>query len=493
MKSRLLYICITFLLLLAGLFAQAAVKIAPDARFQYMDGNGDPCSGCKLYTYVAGSTTNQSTFTDSTGASANTNPIILNSNGYTPNGVWLTTGVNYKFVLHTAADVEVWSEDNINGVNDATISVSEWEPSGLTPTFVNTTQFTLTGDQTDEFHVNRRLQLIDSGGTDYGSITASAFTSLTTVTVALDGGGVLDSGLSSVSFSINSADNVSVPDLYKVRAENSSSGTNTVTLAVPALINNYVQGLEVTFKAGGTNTGATTININSLGAKTIKHRDGSAMVAGDITTGRMYTIAYDGTDFILTSGGEILVSQLQESITPRVLVGDSGAISSAATVDFDDVFTSTYDVYEIELIRVKPATDSTELLIRTGASGSTYDSGASDYSYSLIRLNAGTNTVAGSSSASNTHILTSFSSVGNATNEEGVSGTIKVFAPTASTYTQMLVDVLYKRAADGHVEVCRGVGERESAASAASIRFLMASGNITSGRIRVYGLTNGSL
>lgn len=202
-------------LLFTTFLLQGAVKIAPDSRLQYMDSNGDPCSGCLLYTYVAGSTTNQSTFTDSTGGVANSNPITLNGSGYTPNGLWLTEGQSYKFVLKTAADVTVWSEDNVDGVNDASLTIDEWLSTGLTPTFVSTTQFTLTGDQTTEFHVGRRLKTTDSGGDDYCTISTSAYTSLTTVTVACDSSGVLDSGLSIVSYGIASADNLSLPYVVK--------------------------------------------------------------------------------------------------------------------------------------------------------------------------------------------------------------------------------------------------------------------------------------
>jgi len=199
-----------FVFLILSLSANAAVKIAPDARQQYMDSNGDPCSGCLLYTYVSGSTANQATFTDSTGGSSNTNPIVLNGSGYTPSGLWLTEGLSYKFTLKTAADVTIWTEDNIDGVNDASLTIDEWISSGLAPTFVNTTSFTLVGDQTSVFHVGRRLKLTDSGGDDYCTISTTAFTSLTTVTVTCDASGVLDSGLSIVSYGIISAVNTSV-------------------------------------------------------------------------------------------------------------------------------------------------------------------------------------------------------------------------------------------------------------------------------------------
>src|SRR5690606_32337833 len=53
------------------------------------------------------------------------------------------------------------------------------------------------------------------------------------------------------------------------------------------------------FKAGYTNTGTCTMNVDSLGAKTIKNLDGTNLAAGAITAGGYYWIVYDGTNFIL--------------------------------------------------------------------------------------------------------------------------------------------------------------------------------------------------
>lgn len=77
----------------------------------------------------------------------------------------------------------------------------QWYAPGLAPTYVSTTSFTLVGNQTAAFRVGRRLKLIVTAGTIYGRITASVFTTLTTLTVVLDSG-ALDSGLSTVYLSV---------------------------------------------------------------------------------------------------------------------------------------------------------------------------------------------------------------------------------------------------------------------------------------------------
>lgn len=87
-------------------------KIAPYATPQFLDDDGNPLAGGKLYTYEAGTSTPKATYTDSTGNTANANPVVLDSNGRAD--IWLDTG-SYKFTLNTSADVLVKTVDNIVG------------------------------------------------------------------------------------------------------------------------------------------------------------------------------------------------------------------------------------------------------------------------------------------------------------------------------------------------------------------------------------------
>lgn len=194
-----------------------AVLLAPTSWLPTMDSNGDPLSGAKLFTYSAGSSTQQTTFTDSTGLVQQSNPIILGSDGTPADSVWITEGLTYKFVLAPSTDTDppaspIKTEDNISGINDTSVTIDQWVASGLTPTFVSTTEFTLIGDQTSDFHVGRRLKSSVSGGTAYSTITVSAYTSLTTITVTNDAT-VLDSGISAISYGLLTSVNPSIPKI----------------------------------------------------------------------------------------------------------------------------------------------------------------------------------------------------------------------------------------------------------------------------------------
>jgi hypothetical protein len=194
-----------------------AVKLSPfGPNPQWVDGNGDPAVGHKLFFHAAGSSTKQNTYTDSTGNTANANPIVLNALGQSDTAIWFTEGLDYKAVLAPPSDTDpptsaIWSRDDLSGINDASISVDQWVASGLTPTYVSATSFTLVGDQTTAFHVGRRLKSTVTAGTAYSTITASAYGALTTITVVNDSGSALDSGLSAVSYGLPTSDNTSIP------------------------------------------------------------------------------------------------------------------------------------------------------------------------------------------------------------------------------------------------------------------------------------------
>ena len=85
---------------------------------QFFDNSGNPLTGGKIYTYAAGTTTPQATYTSAGGTTAHSNPIILDAAGRVPSGeIWLTDGSQYKFLIKTSADVQIGSYDNIVGIN----------------------------------------------------------------------------------------------------------------------------------------------------------------------------------------------------------------------------------------------------------------------------------------------------------------------------------------------------------------------------------------
>jgi len=119
----------------------AVVFLSPvgGAAAQFFTNSGVILSGGKLYTYAAGTTTPQTTYTSSSGVTAHTNPIILDSAGRVPGGeIWLTA-VAYKFVLNTSTDVLIATYDNITGIGAAAYQIQNFTGTGSQTVFTLTT------------------------------------------------------------------------------------------------------------------------------------------------------------------------------------------------------------------------------------------------------------------------------------------------------------------------------------------------------------------
>ena len=90
--------------------------------WQFFGNDGIPLAGGLIYTYAAGTTTPQATYTTSAGTTAHTNPIVLNSAGRVPGGeIWLLPA-SYKFVLQTSTAVLIATYDNITSGSAPTIA-----------------------------------------------------------------------------------------------------------------------------------------------------------------------------------------------------------------------------------------------------------------------------------------------------------------------------------------------------------------------------------
>jgi len=88
-----------------------AVTLTPSPKMQFFTAAGIPLVGGKLFTYASGTTVPLATYTDSTGNTANANPIILDSRGEA--NVWVGPS-RYTFLLKDSLDNLIWSVDDVN-------------------------------------------------------------------------------------------------------------------------------------------------------------------------------------------------------------------------------------------------------------------------------------------------------------------------------------------------------------------------------------------
>lgn len=116
-----------------------------------------------------------------------------------------------------------------------------------------------------------------------------------------------------------------------------SGAADAYVVTLRPVITAYTAGLRILIKASNTNTGTSTLNVNGLGVKTIKKNVSSNLAGGDITSGQVFEVVYDGTNFQLlnsstTGGGTVTADNgLNMSTSTNVQIG--GTLLKNTSID----------------------------------------------------------------------------------------------------------------------------------------------------------------
>jgi len=141
MRSRIL--AFVSLLLAWPAFAQTTTYLlSPVAHQQFLDSNGKPLAGGKLWTYLAGTTTPVNTYANSTGT-LNRNPITVDSGGFTPQGLFLDSSKSYKYVLTNGLGSAQWTMDGISAAGGGGTGANWDSPPALGDVTPNTVDGTV--------------------------------------------------------------------------------------------------------------------------------------------------------------------------------------------------------------------------------------------------------------------------------------------------------------------------------------------------------------
>ncbi len=202
-----------------------------------------------------------------------------------------------------------------------------------TPAYASSTSFTIAGvNVTSVYHVGRRVKVVASTpGTIYGSITAVAFSTNTTVTVAWDSGSLSDEAITSVHIGAISASNTSMPETPSI--------TGDYTLDVSGDIILDADGDNVTLKAAGTTAldfvlnGATSTTLDAPGDI---HLDAGG---GDI---KFYD---DGTQFgeITNSSTDLVIKSTTSDKDVIIKGNDGGSAINALSLDMSAAGKATFN------------------------------------------------------------------------------------------------------------------------------------------------------
>lgn len=150
----------------------------------------------------------------------------------------------------------------------------------------------------------------------------------------------------------------------------SISGVDTVLGIMSPTLTAYAAGQLFYYIAAGANTGAVTLNIDGLGAKAVTRDGSTALAAGDINSGEIVVVIYDGTRFQMinaansfgntTINGTLTVTgntglQANVSITSTLSVGGTFAVTGAATLGSTLAVTGKADLPTVSTASINAA------------------------------------------------------------------------------------------------------------------------------------------
>ena len=228
---------------------------------------------------------------------------------------------------------------------------------------------------------------------------------------------------------------------------------------------------------------ATSMTLGQSGENVIVGADSiNANILQDV--GGNTTITSDGSGTVTASGLG----------SPQVLINTVTA-SSSASISFTSGIDSTYREYVFEWTNIKPATDDVNLQVQFSSDGGSSYGMTKTTTFLYTYNNEADNSASFSYQsardlAESTDAQQIASLIGNGA-DECSSGTLKLSNPSSTTYVKnfYVLSNSYEGAAGGNYYIQNLPGGYVNSTSAINaVQFTMSSGNIASGKIKMYGI-----
>lgn len=180
----------------------------------------------------------------------------------------------------------------------------------------------------------------------------------------------------------------------------------------------------------------------------------------------------------------------------HAMAADPANLTLIESIEADDTnyltlsgLDSTYDVYMVAISNIIPAADANAAWFRVGDAAG-IDAGATDYAYHTMNVTDASSSYAAEASDGAAGIRLGAAGIGNAAGE-GLDAVLWVYRPTdTSTYPTVSGTHSYKTSAG----VLRGgtvVGGRLAAITMTQVQYRNLGGNVTSGRMTLWGVVHG--
>ncbi len=330
---------------------------------QFLDNNGNPLSGGRLFTYVAGTTTPKATFTAEDGLTPNANPIVLDSSG---RATLFIQGA-YKFRLETSAGVLVRETDNVQSFEIASAATGpiNWAAADTIP---SASSIDLSAVTSNYVIVTGTTSITSLGTVAQGAERLLRFTGVLTLThnatsLILPGSANITTAAGDFArFISEGSGNWRLTEYQSLSSPNIQSIGTGLTLSSGQLrfaTGTVVDRAYAEYTANADLTATIpyddTIPQNTEGTQIL-----SATITPKTVTNRLRVrIVIWGS--IVGSGDAFMVATFQNAVANAIDAG-SGAIAAAATA-----LTST--VREFEFV---PASTSAQTInVRVGGSSTT--------------------------------------------------------------------------------------------------------------------------
>lgn len=298
----------------------ATGTIAPVGKHQFFGVDGTtPAAGGKLYTYAAGTTTPQSTYTTSAMTVANANPIILDSAGRCT--IYMSPGSAYKLTLNTSADALIWTQDNVLAVPTSTASL---DVTGTAGEALSERDCVYCSDGSGG-KVAGRFYKADADFT-YAS-SAAAIIGFAAADIASAATGSIRLGGQVTGFT-----GLSAGSAYYVSATAGAITSSAPTNARQVGVADSTTSLSMSAAPGV----ALPVSVANGGSGVASHTAYGVIVGGTTATGATQTVSPGAAGTVLTSGGASAVPTWGAPIF-SLLYANSGTSTAAGATTVDSI------------------------------------------------------------------------------------------------------------------------------------------------------------